>query len=87
MNINTTKDDRWIWRDGTNGLPINKSIYNTLLKNIKGQGEEGEKWKIRWKLPTTHKIKIFGWKLLHKKLPTLHRLSKLGMRKDTTCRL
>lgn len=36
---------------------------------------------------TPHKIKIFGWKLLHQKLPTKDKLIKMGLHTQAHCSL
>lgn len=74
------KIDSWLCTNGTNGLPLNKAIYYSLLRDRIGEPEAGQEWKTLWKLLTTPKIKIFGRKLLHKKLPTFERIKKFGLR-------
>lgn len=69
ININHWSKDNWIKINGTNDLSLNQYIYNSLLRSSKETGEEEERWKILWKLPITHKIKIFGKKLLHTNYP------------------
>lgn len=52
--------DKWIGRSGTNGLPINKAIYNnTLLMSVGMQEEMDKGWKTLWRLQATPKIKLF----------------------------
>lgn len=42
-------------------------------------------WKKLWKLRLPPKIKIFSWKLLHQRLPTLDYLVKLGFHSPNIC--
>lgn len=56
----------------------------TLLRHKCQYQDAGGYWTNLWKLPTTQRIKIFGWKLLHKRLPTFDRLYKWGLQVSRT---
>lgn len=85
LDINQ-KHDKWIWKDGSNGIHITKSVYRSLFQyGQQPKTNTWKGWKLLWNLKVTPKNKIFRSKLLHNKLPTRSRLSKLGITDTAPC--
>lgn len=89
IHFDSSESDKWIQAVGFIGLPITKSVYKTLLENSHQLGDTDINCKRLWEMKLPPRIKLFGWKLLHRKLhrklPTKDKLMKLGIIGDTAC--
>lgn len=61
------------------------SIYNWLSVSQQGQDNCWDGWKILWKLMTIPKVKVFLWRMLHRRTPTFAYLHMLTIGPDREC--
>lgn len=61
--------------------------YNTSQGYINLQNMQGSenKWNVLWSIKVPPSIKLFMWKVIHEKLPTLNFLHERGILIDPTC--